>query len=151
MEPPGFGHGRVEATIGSLLTVHVREQSLGVALVGETGFILATGPDTVRGADVAFVRQERIDALGDTVKYWPEAPDLVVEVVSPGDRPRGVTEKALQWLDSGTRLVLAVDPSVRTITAYRGRDDVRLHVEGETVDAGDAVPGWTLDVTAAFD
>jgi len=150
MEPTGFGHGVAAANAVALLRAHVVAHKLGVALGAETGFILATDPDTVRAPDAAFVRQERYEAIGHTFKYWPEAPDLAVEVVSPTDSFTGLEEKAFQWLASGCRLVLVADPRRRTITAYRGRDDVHLHVQGESIDAGDAVPGWTLAVADVF-
>lgn len=150
MEPAGIRHGMVEATIAFLLAAHVREHRLGVTLTGDPGFILAEDPDTVRAPDVAFIRQERYDAIDDPSRFWAGTPDLAVEVVSPGDSYSEVQQKAFQWLDAGTLLVLVADPRHRTITAYRGRDDVRFHVEGKSVDAGDAVPGWTLDVGEAF-
>jgi len=150
MEPAGFGHGRVAATIGRLLSTHVHAHGVGVALAAETGFVLATDPDTVRAPDAAFVRRERIEALGDTLKFWPEAPDLAVEVISPSDSFSDVERKALQWLAAGTRLVLVADPVRRTITAYRGPGDIRIHDESETVDASAAVPGWSLSVADAF-
>jgi len=150
MPPPGFAHGRAVTAIGRLLADHVDDHRLGVALAGEVGFIVATGPDTVRAPDGAFIRQDRYEAIGDTFRYWPEAPELAIEVISPNDTFSEVEEKALTWLAAGTRLVLVADPSRRTITAYRGRDDVRLHVEGEAIDASDAVSGWTLPVTDAF-
>jgi Uma2 family endonuclease len=150
MEPSGFGHGVVAGRIGRRLAGHVEEHRLGVTLTADPGFVLATAPDTVRAPDVAFVRQERYEAIGHTVKYWPEAPDLAVEVVSPNDPFSEVEEKAFQWLAAGTRLVLVADPRRRTITAYRAPDDVRLHVEGEVIDADNAVPGWTLDVSDTF-
>ncbi len=150
MEPAGFGHGRVALAIGELLSAHVRAHALGVALAAETGFVLATDPDTVRAPDAAFVRRERVEALGDTLRFWPEAPDLAVEVISPNDRLDDVEEKALQWLAAGTRLVLVADPARRTITAYRGRGDVRTHDESETIEASAAVPGWSLVVADAF-
>ena len=150
MEPTGFGHGRVAMTVGALLREHVVANDLGVALAAETGFVLANDPDTVRAPDAAFVRRERFEVLGDMLKYWPEAPDLAVEVVSPSDTFSEIEEKAFQWLAAGTRLVLVADPRRRTITAYRGADDVRIHVAGETIDASAAVPGWSLGVDDAF-
>lgn len=150
MEPAGFGHGRVALAIGMLLGAHVRAHDLGVALAAETGFVLATDPDTVRAPDAAFVRRERVEALGDTLKFWPEAPDLAVEVISPSDAFGDVEQKTLQWLAAGTRLVLVADPVRRTITAYRGPRDVRIHDDSETIDASAAVPGWSLVVSDAF-
>ena len=150
MEPAGFGHGRVAAAIGGLLDAHARAHGLGVVLAAETGFVLATDPDTVRAPDAAFVRRDRVDALGDTPRFWPEAPALAIEVTSPSDSPRDVEAKALEWLAAGTRLVLVADPARRTITAYHEPRDVRIHDESETIDASAAVPGWSLVVADAF-
>lgn len=65
----------------------------GVPLGAETGFVVATDPGTDRAPDAAFVFRERAKAVGRTAKYWPGAPDLVADVVSP-DGFREVEEKA---------------------------------------------------------
>src|SRR5436309_542072 len=83
MSPAGFHHGRLIMNIATPLDQHVRSQKLGTVCAAETGFLLTTDPDTVRAADVAFVRQERIDHVSEPEGYWPGAPDLAVEVVSP--------------------------------------------------------------------
>lgn len=92
MPPPGAQHGGTAATVVELLAPHVRKQRLGKVL-GESGFRLETGPDTVRGPDAAFIARERVPADGLPEKYWPGAPDLAVEVVSPGDTYDDVHEK----------------------------------------------------------
>ncbi len=95
MTSAGAEHGRVTATVGMLLGAQVRQTGSGVTFGAETGFVLAREPDTVRAPDGAFVSSERAEAVGRTVKYWPEAPDFAVEVVSPDDSFREVEEKAL--------------------------------------------------------
>src|ERR1700737_1433534 len=85
MVPPGAEHGRVAATVAALLFVHARQTDAGVTFAAETGFLLARDPDPVRAPDAAFVARERAEAVGRTEKYWPGAPDLAVEVISPGD------------------------------------------------------------------
>jgi Uma2 family endonuclease len=67
------------------LAQHVEERGLGAVYAAETGFLLGRDPDTVRAPDAAFVRRERVEEVGETEGYWPGAPDLAVEVVSPGD------------------------------------------------------------------
>ncbi len=59
-------------------------------------------------------------------------------------------DKALDWLRSGTRLVLVVDPATETATIYRPGAEARTHHGGETVDLGDAVPGWRLALRELF-
>jgi Uma2 family endonuclease len=150
MPPPGFEHGRVAMTAGILLGVHVRETGSGVTVAAETGFILSRDPDTVRAPDAAFVAKERAEKVGPTVKYWPGAPDLAVEVVSPDDSFREVEEKALDWLGAGSAAVLVLDPARRTATVYRARGGAQLHSGDDTLDLSDAVPGWRVAVAELF-
>jgi hypothetical protein len=56
-----FGrHGKVTVRVAVLLDVFVRPRGLGVVFGAETGFILSRDPDTVRGADAAFVSTARL-------------------------------------------------------------------------------------------
>jgi Uma2 family endonuclease len=65
----------------------------------ETGFRLSTDPDTVRAPDLAFVSRARVEAVGEVEGFWPGAPDLAIEVVSPGDSYTDVEEKGVIGLD----------------------------------------------------
>ena len=150
MTPAGAEHGRVTATVGILLGAHVRETASGVTFGAETGFVLARDPDTVRAPDAAFVTKEHADAIGRTVKYWPQAPDFAVEVVSPDDSFREVEEKALSWLRAGSVTVLVLDPSRRAATVYRGAGEARAYSGEDTLDLSDAVPGWKVAVAELF-
>lgn len=151
MTPAGSRHGMLAVRIGGLLDAHVRAYGLGVALAAETGFQIASDPDTVRAPDAAFVTRERVERVGLTESYWPGAPDLAVEVVSPSDSYTEVEAKALDWLAAGTRLVLVVDSRRRTVTAYRSPADIRV-MEGDAVlDASDVVAGWSLPLSDLFD
>ena len=63
MSPSGGGHGRLAGRFTISLGQHVRAHHLGEVLAAETGFLLATDPDTVRAPDVAFVSSERAGPL----------------------------------------------------------------------------------------
>ncbi len=150
MMAPGFRHGRVAATVGGLLFAHAAKTGCGVTVAAETGFLLERDPDTVRAPDAAFIAKDRADAVGDTAKYWPGAPDLAVEVISPDDRPREVVEKALAWLVAGTIAVLVLDPATQTATIYRGAGEAQVHTGEDTLDLSDAVPGFTIALAPLF-
>lgn len=149
MTPPGFEHGRLSAGIASLLRAHAQATGSGVA-VGETGFLIDRDPDTVRAPDAAFISKQRADAVGETRKYWPGAPDLAVEVLSPNDSFHEVQEKALEWVAAGCVAVLVLDPDERTATVYRAGGDAHVYCAGDTLDLGDAVPGFTVAVAELF-
>jgi Uma2 family endonuclease len=85
MPPAGHEHGDVAMRFGWRLAQHVELHDLGKVFAAETGFLLSTQPDTVRAPDVAFVRKERVEQVSKKGGYWPGAPDLVIEVISPGD------------------------------------------------------------------
>ncbi|HEU0079432.1 MAG TPA: Uma2 family endonuclease [Longimicrobiaceae bacterium] len=150
MTPAGGQHGRIALKIGSSLLQHVEERQLGAAYGAETGFKLATNPDTVRAPDLAFLSRERAEAVGEVQGYVPGAPDLAVEVVSPGDTYGEVEEKVLEWLDAGTRMVVVVNPRRRTAVVYHSRDDIHVLSDEDVLDGGDVVPGWTLPVKSLF-
>src|SRR5690349_5100851 len=79
-----FDDGRVAVRMGSMLLAHV--DALGLGVVGsEVGFVLSTGPDTVRAPDVAFVAAARA-ASAEARGFFAGPPDLAVEVLSPEDR-----------------------------------------------------------------
>jgi Uma2 family endonuclease len=150
MAAAGHRHGRIAINMTTPLDQFVRGQNLGIVYAAETGFRLASDPDTVRAPDVAFVRRERAEAVGDTEGYWPGAPDLAVEVVSPSDTYTEVEEKILAWIDAGTRMVIVVNPRKRSVTVYRSRSDIIVLSENDVLDAGDVVPGWTMLVRHVF-
>lgn len=149
MPPAGSQHGRIALKIGWRLAQFVEENGLGTTYAAETGFIIGTAPDTVRAPDASFVSKERAEAIGEE-GFFPGAPDLAVEVVSPNDRASEVTEKAFDWLRTGAKMVIVLDPKTRTATVYRAFDDVRIFTEGDTIDGEDVVPGWQLPLVDAF-
>ena len=151
MAPSGGEHGWVASNAHDSLSPFVRSRQLGHAFAAETGFLLARNPDLVRAPDVAFVRQERVEVVGRVRGYWPGAPDLAVEVVSPHDRPAEVEEKVGTWLAHGTRMVLAVYPDERLVRVHQPNLPPRELREVDTLDGGDVVPGWTVPVRALFE
>lgn len=145
-EPPaGFEHGRRAGSVGIVLGRFVRKHGLGTVLAAETGFILREDPPTVRAADAAFVRAERIPAE-PVIGFAPFAPDLAVEVLSPSNTLAEVQEKVLDYLDAGTEEVWIVDPAGRTLTVYRSRSEIRMLVEGDVLDGGQLLPGFRVTV-----
>ena len=148
--PAGYTHGRVAMNVSAPLDRYVREHDLGIVLAAETGFKIASNPDTVRALDAAFIRRKRVEEVGEVEGYWPGAPDLAVEVVSPNDSYTGVEEKVATWLETGTRCVVVIEPRTRTVTVRLSRTEIRVLTEGAVLDVGEVVSGWTLPVADVF-
>jgi len=148
-EPAGYRHGAVAARLAKVLMDYADAQDLGQVVAAETGFTLATDPDTVRAPDAAFVRRERLPDP-PPAGFARLAPDLVVEVLSPDDRPGEVLAKVADWLSAGTRLVWVVDPAGRRARVYRADgSDASVDTDG-ALDGEDVVPGFTCKLSVIF-
>jgi Uma2 family endonuclease len=150
MSPSGTEHGAVIFNLSGLLAPHLKANNLGQGFGAETGFKIASDPDTVRAPDIAFVRRERIPPTGIPQNFWPIAPDLVVEVVSPGDTFQEVEDKVGQWLAAGTSAVWVVNPKQRSVSVYRSATDVMRLSEADELEGREVVPGFRCKVAEIF-
>jgi Uma2 family endonuclease len=149
MSPAGSKHGRIALRIGGILSSFVELQGLGVVLGAETGFRIAENPDTVRAPDVAFIRRERVGAeLPDG--FFPGAPDLAVEVLSPNDRAGEVLAKVQDWLGAGSAAVWVADPKTQTVMVYGADRKAVLLTASESIAGGDLLPGFSASVAGFF-
>ena len=148
MSPSGKVHGLITNIIAYLLTGHVLSHKLGRVYGAETGFKLAENPDTVYGIDVAFVSKGRIEPGKEG--YFIGAPDLAVEVYSPGNRKTEMQTKIEDCFQAGSRMIWVVYPKSQTIYVYRAENDVRILHKSETLDGGDVIPGFSLKIADIF-
>ncbi len=150
MNPAGLAHGEPSARLAWLLGNHVYRHHLGAVVGAATGFVISRNPDTVRAPDVAFVRQQRVAVVAALQGFFPESPDLAVEVISPSDRPGEIEVKVNDWISHGTALVWLIDPRRRTVAVYRSHTDKREFGEHEFLEAPDLLPGFRLSVAEIF-
>jgi Uma2 family endonuclease len=149
-EPPSTYHGRVQSTLNFLVVSYVRANALGVVFGQDTGFKIASDPDTVRAPDLAFVDRARTAQIPPR-GYAAMAPDLVAEILSPDDRPGQVLAKVGEWLDAGVRLVWVIDPERRVATAYHASGDVATVASDSSVSGEPVLPGFSFRLAELFD
>src|SRR5688572_8720751 len=123
-EPPGTRHGLMANRLAFRITQHAYANALGEVFSQDTGFQIASDPDTVRAPDVAFLSNERMSAVR-VRGYARIAPDLAAEVLSPGGTPAEVLEIA-DWLRAGTRLVWVIDMEREVARAHRADGSIEL-------------------------
>lgn len=142
-EPPGAQHGSVASRLTYYLGDFVYRKGLGVLFAQDTGFHIASNPDTVRAPDVAFLAQARAGVLEER-GFARVAPDLVAEIVSPGDRPADVRAKVGDWLAAGVKLVWVIDPRLCTARVHRANGTVTAGAT--SLDGEDVLPGFRCAV-----
>ncbi|MBM4043441.1 MAG: Uma2 family endonuclease [Planctomycetes bacterium] len=151
MAPAGFEHGVLGSRLQVLLGSYVLKNRLGEIASSDTGFRLASDPDTVLAPDVAFISAERCRAVENKQGFFEGAPDLAIEVVSPSDTRSEVADKVSAWLDAGARMVWVVHPARRTVTVYRSATDIETLTERDELDGHDVVPGFRCRVGDLFE
>lgn len=152
VEVPGAGgvHGLLVKVLLRLLDAFVLPRGLGEVFADGVGYVIARDPDVVRIPDVSFIAQARLPGGGVPEGFIPGAPDLAVEIVSPGDRAEEVYGKVREYLDAGARLVWVVWPRYRTVTAYTPDGQSRELREDDGLDGGAVLPGFRARVGDLF-
>jgi Uma2 family endonuclease len=152
MAPVGGVHGRITLRVSRKLAEHAERHGGGEVLVGEVGFVLClpADPERVRAPDVAFVSSHRLPEGQVPEKFFPGAPDLAVEVLSPSDNPLQVQQKIRDYLEAGARLVWIIAPQAKTVTAYRADGSARLLREHEHLAGEDVLPGLAISLAELF-
>ena len=133
-------HGACQARLGSAIRQFVVLHGLGMVYIA-SGYRITR--HTVRGPDVSFVRTSR---LQDPDEYFDGAPDLAVEIVSPGDDASDLREKIKQYLDAGTSVVWVVYPRSRQIEIHTPDKMIRRLGVEDTLAAPELLPGFQLSV-----
>jgi Uma2 family endonuclease len=152
MSPAGGEHGDLASELDMRIRMFAKQHRLGHVSAAETGFILHRSSDdkrdTVRAPDVGFIVLARWP--GKLPKgYIPTAPDLAVEVVSPGDSRRDIREKLRDYLRYGVRMVWMIRPATRTVTLHRPTGKRTLTIDDQ-IDGGDLLPGLKIPIRDIF-
>jgi Uma2 family endonuclease len=150
MAPAGAEHGARASSLGARMQVFAEDHELGIVFAAETGFQLEVDPDTILAPDAAFVRQARLPAGPLPAGYFPGAPDIAVEVVSPGDTQREVADKVAAWLEHGTHLVWVLRSRQKTVTVHRLDGTVQVLGENDLLDGEDVLPGFRIPIKHLF-
>ena len=147
----GVRHGEIAMSFGAALVGHVRPRRLGRIIGSDSGVLLQRAPDTVREPDIAYISAETLPLDVRVEGYLEAVPELVVEIISPGDSQREVNDKTLMWLGYGVSMVLELYPAERAIMVHRaGRPGLILN-EDDILDGGDVLPEFSCPVRDIFD
>lgn len=150
VSPVSFDHGRVVGQLLWILKNHLKQSPSGV-VVADTGFRLASNPDTVRGPDVAFLRNDRLPSRG-TRGFLKSPPDAVIEVLSPDDRPSEMRRKVAEYLAKGVMVVVVVDPRKEAVTSYRAAGaPATLREADDLLNLDDVIPGFHCRLREIFE
>lgn len=143
-------HGRVNALV-TYYFMNVAEFQLKLGRALNTDTFIRTGPTSIRGMDFCFVSYQRLPAHieieGDVIAV---SPDVVVEVLSPSNRPGAMQQKIDDYLGVGVAVVVVFDPELEIASIYRPNElPIRLH-NGDTFELPEVLPGFSIPLKSFF-
>lgn len=146
--PAGSLHGAITSRLSTYIGFFVVENSLGEVFAAETGFKLLN--QSTVGADVAFVGKEKLAKYGIPESFFPTAPDLAVEVVSPSNTSEEISTKVEDYLSSGSSLVWIVYPKRQVIVVYRKNNTISFLHEEDELSGEDVIPNFKISLEKIF-
>jgi Uma2 family endonuclease len=145
----GYYESLVAVTIIQFLGRFLETHDLGIVL-GEAG-TLRILPTQVRVPDVCFINWDKFPNRRLPPEPVPRlAPDLAVEVLSPGNTEAEMQRKLHDYFTAGVRLVWYVDPRTRTAKAYTAEEQCVELGEQDALSGGEVLPGFELPLKELF-
>jgi Uma2 family endonuclease len=147
---PSRAHQRFSGNLFVILHTYVREGSVGEVFIAPFDVILEK--TSVAVPDLLFVSRERLGIVTD--RGVEGAPDLIVEILSPGTAHRDRLDKAQLYARHGVRHYWLVDPDAQTLEAFElaeGRYHRRAHLAGDATFTPPIFPGLTISLRSLWE
>jgi len=151
MPPTGTDAGEREGKLFFQLALWNEHRKLGRAYPATTGFNL---PNTaLRAPDASWISNERYDALSPAqhAGFAHVCPDAAFDLLSPSDDPADIRGKMPEYIDSGCRLAVYIDPRRRLVDVYRPNCETETFPDPATLTFEAELPGFTLDLAPIFE
>ena len=140
-------HEKAVVLVSHYIVGHVLANRLGEVYGSNRAFV--TGPDspaTSRLPDVSFVSNARLNQPELHGMLYDGAPDLAIEVVSPGNSAAEIARKVAEYLAAGSKAVWVIDLARRMLTVHLPDAAPQTLTERDSVDGGDYLPGFACAV-----
>jgi Uma2 family endonuclease len=143
----GREHEDVIFSLDYVLKDFVIRHKLGRVYGASLGYWMKNG--NLRSPDISFVAKDRLDDMThDRRGFLHGAPDLAIEILSPSNTVQAMKKKALDYFESGSRVVWIVDPGGRTVTVLW--PDGSETTITDTLTGEDVLPGFSVEITEVF-
>ncbi len=145
-------HAQICGNVARLLILYLDRHDIGQVLTNDAPVRTQRGPDTVRGADIAFLSYNR-RPKGPLPPncYIDEIPELVFEVRSTSDRWPPLMAKVAEYLEAGAKCVCVLDERTKSILISTADDPGRTLDSNSELTFPDILPGFSVRVGQFFE
>jgi Uma2 family endonuclease len=149
-KPMGWFESRLAAMLIQILGGFVEQHQLGFVL-GEAA-TLRYSAGLIREPDVSYFSWSRFPGRKlPRGSFLNMAPDLAVEILSPGNTRREMARKRRECFSAGTKLVWEIEPQTRTVAGHTVPSRSKTINEKGILDGGKVIPGFRLSVRELFE
>src|SRR5947209_4499261 len=144
-------HGQICSRLLAALVNFNRAHRLGVVWDSSTGFWMYNR--NCRAPDISFIPRARLDKLGfkpSTRKFFPGAPDLAVEVLSPNNTRPEIDERLRDFFASGTQLAWVINPDTESVEICHSLTQRKLVGSGGFLEGEVLLPGFRYPIANLF-
>jgi Uma2 family endonuclease len=146
-----FEHENICGRLYFALENFNRQHRLGAVLGSSAGCWMKNR--NCRAPDISFIPKDRLTSLGfkfSTRKFFPGAPDLAIEVLSPSNTRTEIDERLRDFFASGTQLVWVINPQDESVEVCHSFTQRSLLGPGGELDGEHLLPGFRIPLADVF-
>ena len=146
-----FEHENICFRLSVAMQAFNEQHKLGVILGSSAGFWMHNR--NCRAPDVSFIPRARLREAGFTTRtrrFFPGAPDLAVEVLSPNTSRRDMNERLRDFFSSGTQIAWLINPKLESVEVCYALDNRKLLGSGAELDGEHLMPGFRYPIADLF-
>lgn len=146
---PKYQHSTAQGRLFRLLDDWCEQQQVGRVRLEWSVVLQRRGVDWVPVPDLTYVSYERLPSEWEEDTPCPVQPELVIEIISPGQSFGELTQKATDYLIAGVDRVWVVDTKAQSLTIFR-QDALPQTLQGEGSISDSLLPGLVLPMIRLF-
>lgn len=146
-----FFHERICMRLSAALNTFANERRSGVVLGSSAGFWMKNR--NCRAPDISFVTKARLDALmfkPSSRTFFPGAPDLAIEVLSPSNTPTEIQDRLDDFFASGTQMAWIIHPDDQFVEICHSPTSRHILGQGAFLNGEPVLPGFTYPIRDLF-
>jgi Uma2 family endonuclease len=146
-----FEHEKICIRLSTAMENFNEAHKLGAVLGSSAGFWMHNR--NCRAPDISFVPRVRLEQTGFTARtrqFFPGAPDLAIEVLSPNTSRRDIDDRLRDFFSSGTQIAWLINPELEPVEICYALDNRRLLGPGAELDGEHLMPGFRYPIANLF-
>ena len=146
-----FEHENIVGRLFAAMHAFNRQHRLGVVRGSSTGYWMQNR--NCRAPDISFIPIARLEKLGfkpSSRQFFPGAPDLAVDVLSPNNSRAEIQARPRDFFTSGTQLAWVVDPKTQSVEVCHSLTSRNLIGPGGELDGEHLLPGFRYPISDLF-